>query len=613
MISQVVDRYEVLREIGRGGMGLVYEVKDQRGYQRNYALKVMNPNVAAREDLVSRFLDEAKLLGELNDPNIVFAYDFWNTDDHTYLLMEFVQGGTLKELIQEKNGLPWEEALPLFEQVVSALSAAHEKNIIHRDIKPSNVLLHEGGGEQPIVKVTDFGLAKIQEEAASDSMARTMSHFGGGTLPYMPPEQILGLHRADKRSDVYALGLTLYTMLAGKNPFEEMSNSFTVQKAIVDHQFTPLHKAVAGVPKPLTRFVDKATAKDPDKRFADATEMLAELRGVRAALAPVAPTALSEAYEESDSAQRRRWPLVAAVGVILVGALAFFGIRQFSGEEAAPAASTATVSIYASPDNALISVAGAEPSRGSLENIELAPGETRVQAELDGYRPIDTLLTVERDSREFALVLQPAKDEAQEEPEETPELAAENQPDETDVRPETRAETPTPEPPPRQTATPEQSTPAARREAPARPGIVEAFVRPFGTIYVNDELLAENTNGRHGKELPPGTHRVRAEHPTYGTWTKNVRIEPGQTQEVSFNFGTQYQVTVTSEPSIAEVILDGQPTGRYTPTQVMVRPGERAVSVQKDGYIMDGNPVTFTLEEDRTAADPLKFTLRPSQ
>ncbi|MGI9176139.1 MAG: serine/threonine protein kinase, partial [Rhodothermales bacterium] len=136
MISQVVDRYEVLREVGRGGMGLVYEVKDQRGYQRTYALKVMNPNVAAREDLVSRFLDEAKLLGELNDPNIVFAYDFWNTDDHTYLLMEFVQGGTLKELIQEKEGLAWQEALPIFEQVVSALSAAHEKNIIHRDIKP---------------------------------------------------------------------------------------------------------------------------------------------------------------------------------------------------------------------------------------------------------------------------------------------------------------------------------------------------------------------------------------------------------------------------------------------------------------------------------------------
>ena len=584
MISQVVDRYEVLREVGRGGMGLVYEVKDQRGYQRTYALKVMNPNVAAREDLVSRFLDEAKLLGELNDPNIVFAYDFWNTDDHTYLLMEFVQGGTLKELIQEKNGLPWEEALPIFEQVVSALSAAHEKNIIHRDIKPSNVLLHDGGSERPIVKVTDFGLAKIQEEAASDSMARTMSHFGGGTLPYMPPEQILGLHRADKRSDVYALGLTLYTMLAGKNPFEEMSNSFTVQKAIVDHQFTPLHKAVAGLPKPIARFVDKATAKDPDKRFADATEMLAELRRVRAALAPVAPTALSETYdEENGPAPRRRWPLVAAAVALLVGVLAFFGIRQFSGGEAPPTEPTTTVSILTRPADALISVEGAEPTEAPLENIELAPGETRVQAERAGYEPLDTLLAVEGDIQEFALVLQAVEADLQEEPEETPDLAAEAQPDDTppDVQPQASAETPALTP--QQTPTPEQSAPETR-SAPSQPGAVEVWVRPWGDIYVNGELLAEATIGRHIQELPPGTHQVRAKHPALGEWTQDVRVEAGQTLEVPFDFGERYQVTVISEPSIAEIIVDGEPTGRYTPAQLSLLPGERAVSVRKDGY-----------------------------
>ena len=613
MIGDVVDRYEVLREIGRGGMGLVYEVKDQRGYQRTYALKVMNPTVAAREDLVRRFMDEAKLLGELNDPNIVFAYDFWSTDDHTYLLMELVQGGTLKELIEERGALPWEEALPLFEQVVSAISAAHERSIIHRDIKPSNVLLHAGHDGRPVVKVTDFGLAKIHEEAAGDSMARTMSSFGGGTLPYMPPEQVLGLHKTDKRSDVYALGLTLYTMLAGRNPFEDLSNSFAVQKAIVEHTFPPLRKAVEGVPKPIARFVEKATAKEPDDRYADAGEMLAALRRLRAELASA--TAAEEVTEGVP--RRRRWPLVAAA-VAAVGLLAFLGLRVLPGltdGQAAPAPSPmATVSIYTNPEGALVSVGDAAPAAGPLEGMEVAPGRMRVRAERDGYTPLDTVLDVRRgEAQQFGLRLRAAEATATEEAvaedagaeetvEEEPEdfvLAAGGEPEEEQAERTSRSN-------------------ATQAEAPASPppaapatGTVRVVVRPFGDIYVGGELLARETNGRHAAELPPGTHRVRATHPTYGTWEKDVRVGPGQTEDVLFNFNQPYRVTVTSEPW-AEIVVDGEPTGQYTPREMTLRAGPHTLSVQREGYAMEGTPRTFTLEGDRTSAeDRLHFTLRP--
>ena len=632
MIGDVVDRYEVLRELGRGGMGLVYEVKDQRGYQRTYALKVMNPTVAAREDLVRRFMDEAKLLGELNDPNIVFAYDFWSTDNHTYLLMEFVEGGTLKELIGARGALPWPEALPLFEQVVSAISAAHERSIIHRDIKPSNVLLHRGYDGRPVVKVTDFGLAKIHEEAASDSMARTMSGMGGGTLPYMPPEQILGLNKTDKRSDVYALGLTLYTMLAGRNPFEDLSNSFAVQKAIVEHTFPPLKKAVEHVPKPIARFVDKATAKNPDDRYADAGEMLAELRRLQGRLAPEAATSTSfEALaEEPPPRSRRRWPLVAAaVAVPVVALVAFLGLRGFpdltfsGGGTGSSAAPVTTVSIYTSPEDALVSVEGGDPAEAPLEGLELAPGRTSVRAEREGYALLDTVLDVRQgEGQEFALPLRPAEDvlaEGTGAKEEAPEQAANaateapplDEPEDFVLSAGGEEEETRPEQTPTATET-ELETTAPEPQPPAMGG-VSVVVRPYGDVHVNGEELAKGTNSRVPKELPPGTHRVRATHPTYGSWEKEVRVEPGQTEDVLFNFGQHYRVTVTSEPW-AEIVVDGEPTGEYTPREMPLRAGPHTVSVQRDGYAMEGEPRTFTLEGDRTSAeDRLHFTLRPTQ
>ena len=234
IIGKVVDGYQIEEVLGRGGMGIVYKAVDT-SLDRVVALKVMNPLLVDNEQFFRRFKVEAKALGRLAHPNIVGVFTLRHTEDFLFIVMEYVDGGTLTDLIHQHEKIPWHNAIPIIEQTLSAVEYAHQQHVIHRDIKPSNILISSSG----IAQVTDFGLAKIQNLSA-DTRALTKTGITGGTLYYMPPEQLVGLTKVDHRGDIYSLGMTYYVMLAGRSPFDKLSSEFEVLKAIDAHDFPAL-------------------------------------------------------------------------------------------------------------------------------------------------------------------------------------------------------------------------------------------------------------------------------------------------------------------------------------------------------------------------------------
>ena len=286
LVGRVLDgRYEVESRLARGGMATVYEATDRR-LDRTVALKVMHPGLADDADFVARFIREAKSAARLSHPNVVAVYDQGADNGHVFLAMEYVAGRTLRDLIRERHHLAPGLALPILESVLAALGAAHQAGLIHRDIKPENVLLADDGR----VKVADFGLAR----AVSTATSHTSTGVLIGTVAYLSPEQVTrGV--ADARSDVYAAGILLYEMLTGAKPYDGDSPIQVAYRHVHD-DVPPPSSIVPGLPRELDHLVQRATSRDPDRRPADANQMLAEVVAVRRSLPPeILATALPSA------------------------------------------------------------------------------------------------------------------------------------------------------------------------------------------------------------------------------------------------------------------------------------------------------------------------------
>lgn len=282
MIGKQIGNYRVTSEIAHGGMGAVY-----RGRHQSLPREVVVKSIllsqfppASRDHLKARFLREAYVQSQLDHPNIVRVYEFFVTDDNYYLVMEFVDGMTMRELISRRGALPSDHVVSLLKQALSALDYAHNfsyvdeagnklTGIIHRDIKPANLLI-DGMGR---LKLTDFGIVKL---AGESGMTRT--GFNPGTAEYMSPEQIRG-QVVDARSDIYSLGITFYEALSGKLPFSvaDSGSEYGVMRGHTDDAPEPLNKLRPELDPSLVAQIMRSLEKDPSKRFQTAGEWLSEI------------------------------------------------------------------------------------------------------------------------------------------------------------------------------------------------------------------------------------------------------------------------------------------------------------------------------------------------
>ena len=279
MIGRVIgDRYGVTALIGEGGMGEVYEA-EHLAMGRLVAVKVLNPKRAQDREAISRLRHEARVAGTLGHPNICAIYDMGRLDDGSpYLVMERLHGETLAQRLTRETRLPIEDLIDVMVQVLSALSAAHQRGIIHRDLKPDNIFLSRREGMRAIPKLLDFGISKSEdiEETMADLTGQTMA---AGTPFYMAPEQARGERGLDHRIDLWATGIILYECLSGQRPFDARNyNALLVQ--ILTAPPRPLHEIQPDVPAGLERIVERALRKLPADRFQSALEIQTALRAV---------------------------------------------------------------------------------------------------------------------------------------------------------------------------------------------------------------------------------------------------------------------------------------------------------------------------------------------
>ena len=260
------NRYEILEKIGNGGMATVYKARCHV-LNRNVAVKVLKEEFTTDAEFVKRFNIEAQSAASLSHPNIVSIYDVGNEGDIYYIVMELVQGKTLKEIITDEGILPWKWTVNIAIQIASALEVAHRHNIVHRDIKPHNIIITEDG----TAKVTDFGIAK----AVSNS---TITSFGAtiGSVHYFSPEHARGGY-TDAKSDLYSLGVVMYEMLTGKVPFDADT---PVSVALKHMQEVPVEPKTLNptIPDSVNKIIIKAMQKEPSLRYISATEMLTDLK-----------------------------------------------------------------------------------------------------------------------------------------------------------------------------------------------------------------------------------------------------------------------------------------------------------------------------------------------
>ena len=334
LIGQILkDQYRIESHIGEGGMAAVYKAT-QLQLSRSVAIKVMLEHVQASPEYVKRFFREARLLSQLNHPNVVSIIDFGNTNDGLiFMVMELLVGESLDEYVPQDRGLNTTDILDIMQQMCAGVSAAHEIPLIHRDLKPSNIFLGHVTGAARVVKVLDFGISKNLEQ---EDDIKTQTGIVMGTPGYMSPEQILAAETPGTRSDIYALGAILYFMMSGLRPYSgNTSNSVLIKQTLeAPDNIDPARYAEPAVAS-LMKVALKAMSIEVEDRYATAEEMLQAVKETLSQ-APTAVERLAETVQRQaivqpktagkDSPKKKLGFIAASIAGLAIAAVVGLGL-----------------------------------------------------------------------------------------------------------------------------------------------------------------------------------------------------------------------------------------------------------------------------------------------
>lgn len=547
LVGQVIDNYKILEIIGRGGMGVVFKALDM-SLEKVVALKMIDPLLAKDDNFLNRFKTEAKALARLENSNIVGVYALRDTEYGLFMVMEYVKAKTISEWIREKGRFSSAETKEIARHFLNAIGHAHKVGVIHRDIKPNNILLCDDG----TVKVMDFGLAKVVQDHSSQS---TVTQIAAGTLYYMSPEQIKGLKNVDNRSDIYAIGMTIYEMLAGRTPFEKSESEFSIQKQIVEGKIPSPVKFNPLIPKAFVKLIMKAIEKDADKRYQTVAEMISELDKIQVDEQPVDDKTRvvfdpkTQIKTEPKKSNFKPAYLYSAIGVIVVAAIIAYFVFGIGSEKEmttennndSPKNDTISISniavaaltINSEPSGAIVLLNDKEVGRTPLFLDSLKTDLYDIKVRLSGYEQWAT-----RNYRLFEGM--------------------------NNLNVPLKPVTGTP------TAT---STLVLKAE-------------PEGTIFIGNRQVGSG-NSAVNSEIASGRHTIRFVHPQFGEKITTVDLSPNQTKTLTCYF--QQKVTIQSLNKAGDafwgnIFINGENTGRTTPTDMMLGPGTYRITVRKTGF-----------------------------
>jgi len=581
-------RYQIVSELGRGSMGVVYQGFDPV-IGRTVAVKTMlteGQTPAEFEDFKARFQREAQAAGVLTHPNIVTVYDFGEDEGVLYLAMEFLEGKSLQDLVEEQSVLAVETIVPMYEQVCSALDHAHAHKVIHRDIKPANIMILDSG----LVKVTDFGIAKMM------SMGMTQAGQILGTPNYMSPEQVKG-RQIDGRSDIFALGVVLYELVTGEKPFGGQNITTVIYKIINENPIPP-RELDATIHPGLSYVIQKALAKNPDERYQTCRELAEDLKNYKKLGGMQAPSA------------------TVIVRVPPVGA----STAETARTAPVPPAPSQVVQEY-------------HPSRPMSVQV-IPPSKPRAEHTSPVVWVFLTLLAVGAGGGGFYLVSH--KPEIKNLPETVSQQTPPQPQPSGPPAGEATGGTPAPQgeggtqtvpgtTPAEGAATPSNPAPGpgtsapsatnSQPTAPAQPvtevvklssasaSVAKPAASRIGRLLVtsNIEGAKITIDGRSEMawatpytipDLPAGTHSVAVTKPGYSNYQQSITIEGGRTAALNAPLSVPAgEINISTVPPGIDVLIDGHPVGR-SPVQKSVGIGQHTYTLQVPGR----DPYTKTFE-----------------